>query len=104
MDGCQIHGSPWATDLAGLEDLPTQPRCRDCVRRPIRRADHLVQAVDGLVILSNLRRKLVRIGVTTNPTAEWIAGQLTEAFPWDEAPQHLIRDRDSSFGPTHTQS
>ena len=58
----------------------------------------------GLVILSHLRRKLVRIGVTTNPTAEWIAGQLTEAFPWDEAPQHLIRDRDSSFGPTYTQS
>ena len=53
----------------------------------------------GLVILSHLRRRLVRVSVTTNPTAEWIAGQVTEAFPWDEAPRHLIRDRDRSFGP-----
>jgi len=56
----------------------------------------------GLVILSHLRRRLVRISVTANPTAEWIAGQVTEAFPWDEAPQHLIRDRDGSFGPAYT--
>jgi hypothetical protein len=38
------------------------------------------------------------VSITTNPTAEWIAGQVTEAFPWDEAPWHLIRDRDSAFG------
>ena len=52
----------------------------------------------GLVILRQARRRLVRIAVTTNPTAEWIAGQVTEAFPWDEAPKHLIRDRDGAFG------
>jgi transposase InsO family protein len=55
----------------------------------------------GLVILSHLRRRLVRVSVTTNPTAEWIAGQITEAFPWDEAPRHLIRDRDGAFGPAY---
>ena len=27
-----------------------------------------------------------------HPTAEWIARQVTEAFPWSEAPHHLIRD------------
>jgi transposase InsO family protein len=37
--------------------------------------------------------------VTTNPTAEWVARQLTEAFPWDEAPRYLIRDRDGVYGP-----
>jgi Integrase core domain len=26
---------------------------------------------------------------------------LTEAFPWDEAPQHLIRDRDGAYGPSY---
>ena len=57
----------------------------------------------GLVILGHLRRRLVRISVTTNPTAEWIAGQVTEAFPWDEAPRHLIRDRDGSFGPAYAR-
>jgi hypothetical protein len=36
--------------------------------------------------------------VTTNPTAEWIARQITDAFPWNEAPGYLIRDRDASYG------
>jgi transposase InsO family protein len=44
------------------------------------------------------RRDLVWINVTTNPTAEWIARQLTEAFPWNEAPRYLIRDRDRIYG------
>ena len=39
-----------------------------------------------------------RINVTANPTAEWAARQITEAFPWDEAPQYLIRDRDRIYG------
>ena len=56
----------------------------------------------GLVILRHARRRLVAISVTTNPTAEWIAGQVTDAFPWDEAPSHLIRDRDGAFGPAYT--
>jgi hypothetical protein len=45
------------------------------------------------------REKKVRawINVTANPTAEWIARQITEAFPWDEAPHHLIRDRDRIY-------
>jgi hypothetical protein len=29
-------------------------------------------------------RDLVWINVTANPTAEWVARQITEAFPWDE--------------------
>jgi hypothetical protein len=33
----------------------------------------------------------------------WIAGQVTDAFPWDEAPRHLIRDRDGAFGPAYTR-
>jgi hypothetical protein len=33
-----------------------------------------------------------------NPTAEWIARHLTEAFPWNEAPRYLVRDRDQIFG------
>ena len=50
--------------------------------------------VYALVIVRLARGDLVRINVTANPTAEWIARQITEAFPWDEAPRHLIRDRD----------
>jgi transposase InsO family protein len=57
----------------------------------------------GLVILRHARRRIVSIAVTTNPTAQWIAGQVTDAFPWDEAPSHLIRDRDQSFGLAYTR-
>ena len=49
------------------------------------------------------RRDLVWINVTTNPTAEWVARQITEAFPWDEAPQYLIRDRDRIYGSVFTR-
>src|SRR5471032_483197 len=49
------------------------------------------------------RRDLVWINVTTNPTAEWIARQLTEAFPWNEAPPYLIRDRDRIYGAVVTR-
>jgi transposase InsO family protein len=52
----------------------------------------------GFVIVRLDRRDLVWINVTANPTAEWIARQLTEAFPWSEAPRYLIRDRDQSYG------
>ena len=52
----------------------------------------------ALIIVRLDRRGLVWVNVTTNPTAEWIARQLTEAFPWDEAPHYLIRDRDQIYG------
>jgi transposase InsO family protein len=44
------------------------------------------------------RRELVWISVTTHPTAEWVARQITEAFPWNEAPRYMIRDRDRIYG------
>ena len=53
--------------------------------------------------LSEDRRSLVWINVTTHPTAEWIGRQLTEAFPWDEAPRYLIRDRDRIYGAVVTR-
>jgi len=52
----------------------------------------------AFVIVRLDRRDLVWINVTTNPTAEWIAHQITEAFPWDDAPEYLIRDRDRIYG------
>lgn len=52
----------------------------------------------AFVIVHLDRRELVWISVTTNPTAEWVARQLTEAFPWNEAPRYLIRDRDQIYG------
>jgi len=57
----------------------------------------------AFVIVRLNRRYLVRINVTTNPSAEWIARQITEAFPWNEAPRYMIRDRDRIYGAVVTR-
>jgi hypothetical protein len=44
------------------------------------------------------RRELVWINVTAYPAAEWIAQQITEAFPRNEVPRYLIHDRDAIYG------
>jgi hypothetical protein len=49
------------------------------------------------------RRDLVWINVTANPTAAWVARQITEAFPWDEVPLYMIRDRDHIYGTVVTR-
>jgi transposase InsO family protein len=50
------------------------------------------------VILDHDRRRPIHFAVTANPTAEWTARQLLEAFPWDNAPRYLLRDRDGTYG------
>jgi transposase InsO family protein len=57
----------------------------------------------AFVIVRLDRRDLVWINVTANPTAEWVARQTTEAFPWDEAPHYLIRDRDQIYSAVVTR-
>ena len=52
----------------------------------------------GLVILGHERRQIAHVAVTYHPTAEWIARQIVEAFPWDMAPRYLLRDRDGAYG------
>jgi hypothetical protein len=55
----------------------------------------------AFVIVRLDRRDLVRINVTANPTAEWVARQITEAFPWDEAPPADRIDPARMCGPHH---
>jgi hypothetical protein len=52
----------------------------------------------GLLIMGHGRRQILWFGVTANPTAEWIANQVTEACGWEQAPRYLIRDRDGAYG------
>ena len=47
----------------------------------------------GLLIMRHSRRRILWLGVTAHPTAEWLANQLTEACGWEPVPDHLIRDR-----------
>src|SRR5215472_15869749 len=55
------------------------------------------------VVLAHHRRRVVHFNVTANPTAEWTAQQIAEAFPWDTAPRYLLHDRDSIYGATFRQ-
>jgi transposase InsO family protein len=57
----------------------------------------------ALVIIRLDRRDLIWINVTANATAEWVARQITEAFPWNEAPRYMIRDRDRIYGAVVTR-
>src|ERR1700686_3712126 len=52
----------------------------------------------GLLIMGHGRRQILWFGVTTHPTAEWIANQITAACGWEQAPRYLIRDRDRAYG------
>jgi hypothetical protein len=49
------------------------------------------------------RRRLVHIAVTTSLKADWIARQISEAFPWDTTPKYLICDRDGAYGQVFKQ-
>ena len=52
----------------------------------------------GLLIMGHGRRRILWVGVTAHPTAEWIANQVSEACGWEQAPRYLIRDRDGAYG------
>jgi hypothetical protein len=56
------------------------------------------RALFVLVVPHHHRRRVVHLGVTEHPTAEWTAHQILEAFPWSEAPCYLQRDRDGVHG------
>lgn len=56
------------------------------------------------IVLRHDRRQLVHVNVTANPTAQWAARQVRQAFPYDEAPKYMIRDRDSIYGEVFRQS
>ena len=56
-----------------------------------------------LVILAHERRRVVHFNITEHPTAQWTAQQVVDAFPWDEAPRYLLRDRDRIYGGTFRQ-
>jgi transposase InsO family protein len=56
-----------------------------------------------LVILGHERRRVVHVNATEHPTAVWTAQQVVEAFPWDEGPRYLLRDRDRIYGAAFRQ-
>jgi hypothetical protein len=52
----------------------------------------------AFLVMGHGRRQLLWFAVTRHPTAEWLAQQTVEAFPWDTAPTYLVRDNDGAYG------
>jgi len=74
-------------------------RFRDHWTRPSRQGKPgRPQVPREVLVLAHDRRRVLHWGVTEHPTARWTAQQMVEAFPWDEAPRFLVRDRDSIYG------
>jgi transposase InsO family protein len=56
----------------------------------------------AFVVVGHGRRQLLWFAVTRHPTAEWLAQQIVEAFPWNTAPTYLMRDNDGAYGRAFT--
>jgi Integrase core domain len=67
-----------------------QPRCKDMPVGMIIVAYQIGRRRGPGKGLSNLPSR--------HPTAGWLAQQIVEAFPWDTAPNYLVRDNDRSYG------
>jgi transposase InsO family protein len=57
----------------------------------------------AFLVLGHDRRQLLWCEVTRHPTAEWLARQITEAFPWTAAPVYLVRDNNHAYGHVFTR-
>ena len=56
------------------------------------------QVLYVFLVLAHDRRRILHFNVTAHPTTEWTGQQLREAFPYDQLPRYLLRDRDAIFG------
>src|SRR5881275_194850 len=56
----------------------------------------------AFLVVGHGRRQLLWFAVTRHPTAQWLAQQIVEAFPWGTAPTYLVRDNDGAYGRAFT--
>ena len=73
--------------------LAAHPFCKESQQLSLSRR----QAMQ-LRVLAHDRRRILHFNVTAHPTADWTGQQLREAFPFDQLPRYLLRDRDAIFG------
>ena len=53
----------------------------------------MFQILYVFLVLAHDRRRIVHFNVTAHLTVEWTAQQLREAFPFEQIPRYLLRDR-----------
>ena len=52
------------------------------------------------VVLADARRRVVHFHISDQPSDVWVAQQIVEATPFEQAPRFLIRDGDPLYGQT----
>jgi uncharacterized LabA/DUF88 family protein len=75
--------------------MPTRLRRSICCVVPTLTFERLF----AFLVVGHGRRQLLWFAVTRNPSAEWLAQQIAEAFPWNTAPTYLVRDNDRFMSP-----
>ena len=102
VDGLEIHGAvcnpPSQTWKTFLRNHAEAIAAIDMCVVPTLIFDLLF----AFLVLGHSRRQLLWFDVTRHPTAEWLARQITEAFPWTSTPAYLLRDNDCAYGHVFT--
>jgi hypothetical protein len=108
-----VGACPGDDESAGVNYSHRSPKGNRHMRRLLNQAANAAVRTKGSIFEIVYRRSVPRLGhnqaigaiahrlvhfaVTANPTAEWTARQLLQAFPWDHAPRYLLRDRDRAY-------
>ena len=79
-----------------------QPCGRNRGDRSLHGSTLTFECLFAFVVVGHGRRQLLWFAVTRHPTAEWLAQQIVEAFPWNTAPTYLVRDNDGAYGQAFT--
>lgn len=81
-----------------MADIPEQSPGPDGLHGLFHRANGNFSSSVCVGVLSHAGRRIVHFAVTDHPMKERTLQQLREAFPWNESPQYLLRDRDAIYG------
>jgi len=97
--GRSVHERWWRSISAKSLVAPSWyiPFCRNAFLSPLP-WQQAFERLFAFLIMGHGRRQLLWFAVTRHPTAEWLAQQIVEAFPWDKAPTYLVRDNDGAYG------
>ena len=99
----EVHGQAMRSALSDMACLPAEPCTGDRRHGPVRCSDHRLRSA---LCLRHRPAGPPRpcLDQRNNPSDRGMdRSQITEAFPWNEAPRYLIRDRDQVYGAAATR-
>jgi hypothetical protein len=97
VDSLEIHGAGWDASQSWKTFLRNHAQAIAAVDLYVV-PTLTFERLFAFPVLDHGRRRPLWFEVTQHPTAEWLAQQITEAFPWSSALAYLVRDRDGPYG------